>query len=108
MLGGLLRREQESGGVSTSRFTSGDLDQRRDQLERYEALCRQFEADPSHVAMAWLLSRPGITSVVSGPSSVEQLNGVVGALEVRLDQEMLTQLDEIFPGYKTAPEDYAF
>jgi aryl-alcohol dehydrogenase-like predicted oxidoreductase len=37
-----------------------------------------------------------------------QLDGSLKALEIQLSQETLDQLDAIFPGYKTAPEDYAW
>ncbi len=30
------------------------------------------------------------------------------ALEIHLDADVLARLDEIFPGYKTAPEHYAW
>jgi hypothetical protein len=32
----------------------------------------------------------------------------VRAVDVKLDDKALAKLDEIFPGYKTAPEDYAW
>jgi hypothetical protein len=32
----------------------------------------------------------------------------VHAVDVTLDDKVLERLDEIFPGYKTAPEDYAW
>jgi aryl-alcohol dehydrogenase-like predicted oxidoreductase len=39
---------------------------------------------------------------------MEQLHGVLGALDVTLDQKTLDRLDEIFPGHRPAPEDYAW
>ncbi len=30
------------------------------------------------------------------------------ALEIKLDEKALARLDEIFPGFKTAPEEYAW
>ena len=39
---------------------------------------------------------------------MEQLDGTLRALEIELSDETLAQLDEIFPGHKTAPEDYAW
>ncbi len=32
----------------------------------------------------------------------------IAAVEITLDQATLDRLDEIFPGHKTAPEDYAW
>jgi len=74
------------------------------QLEKYESLCLRIGHPPAQVALAWLLSRPGVSAVVSGPASLSQLESAVASSEVRLDQEVLAELDAIFPGYKTAPE----
>jgi hypothetical protein len=37
-----------------------------------------------------------------------QLDGILGTLDIKLDADALKRLDDIFPGYKTAPEDYAW
>ncbi len=108
LLGGVLRHEREGGALRAARYPAEHLAKHRRQLEEYEALCGRIGIEPAHVALAWLLSRPGITAPVTGPSSIEQLDSVVQALGVRLEDEVLAQLDEIFPGYKTAPEDYAW
>ena len=39
---------------------------------------------------------------------MEQLDGNIHALEITLSEDTHTQLNEIFPGHKTAPEDYAW
>ena len=60
------------------------------------------------MALAWLLSRPGVTCPIIGPVTVDQLDENIGALDLELDPGVLARLDEIFPGYRTAPEDYAW
>ena len=37
-----------------------------------------------------------------------KLTGAARALEIKLDADALAKLDEIWPGYKTAPEHYAW
>jgi hypothetical protein len=39
---------------------------------------------------------------------MEQFEGALAALEVTLDGSQLARLDEIFPGYKPAPMEYAW
>jgi aryl-alcohol dehydrogenase-like predicted oxidoreductase len=39
---------------------------------------------------------------------MDQFEGALGALDVRLDEAALARLDEIFPGYKPAPMEYAW
>jgi diketogulonate reductase-like aldo/keto reductase len=47
------------------------------------------------VALAWLLGRPGVTSVIIGARSEEQLADNLAATEVMLDAEDLGRLGEI-------------
>ena len=47
----------------------------------------------SQVALAWLLSRPVVTSVIIGVRTVEQLEDNLGASELRLSADELQQLD---------------
>ena len=69
-----------------------------------ELLERGFPAD---VALAWVLSRPGVTSAVIGPRTVRQLESCFRALDLELTPEVLRRLDEIWPGTGgPAPEAY--
>jgi aryl-alcohol dehydrogenase-like predicted oxidoreductase len=49
-----------------------------------------------------------VTAPIIGPRTAEQLDGTLRALEISLDDKALARLDEIFPGHRTAPEDYAW
>ena len=49
-----------------------------------------------------------MTAPIVGPRTLGQLDGALPALALRLDQDALNRLDAIFPGYKPAPEHYAW
>ena len=59
----------------------------------------------ARVALAWLLSRPVVTSVIIGAKTPEQLEDNLGAVSLKLDEEDLAKLDEIsrlppeYPGW---------
>jgi NDP-hexose C3-ketoreductase / dTDP-4-oxo-2-deoxy-alpha-D-pentos-2-ene 2,3-reductase len=117
MLSGILVREREgtlpknfngSPATGPTRGSQALLDEYRLRLERYEGLSAELGASPAQVALAWLLAQPGVTCPVIGPVNVDQLDDAVRSLELRLDDKVLEHLDEIFPGYRTAPEDYAW
>lgn len=117
MLGGILERERTGtlpenfNGTSVSGPTRGNaalLEKFRTRLERFERLSTNIGAKPSQVALAWLLSRPGVSAPIVGPVDLQQLDDAVASLDVVLDEAVLTELDDIFPGYLTAPEDYAW
>src|SRR3954453_23354747 len=80
----------------------------RDQLEPYEELCRQLGAEPAAVAVAWLLRNPVVSTTVVGAMTIQELRSDRGALSVRLDDEAMARLDQIWPGPGEAPQSYAW
>ena len=49
---------------------------------------------PAQVAIAWLLARPEVTSVIVGASSLTQLDDNLAAAELRLSEQHLGVLDD--------------
>jgi aryl-alcohol dehydrogenase-like predicted oxidoreductase len=47
------------------------------------------------VALAWLLARPVVTSVIIGAKSLAQLDDNLGVTKLRLTPEELARLDEV-------------
>lgn len=85
------------------------VEQYRPRLEVYETVCRELGEEPAHVAMAWLLHQPAVTSPIIGPRTLDQLKGTMRVLELSLSSDTLNRLDEIFPGPGgQAPEAYAW
>ena len=107
LLGGILRKANE--GRAAGENAQERLAKYRPQVEAYEAFCDELGEHPADVGIAWLLTRPGVASPIIGPRTVEQLDGSLRSLEISLDDDALTRLDEIFPGPGgTAPEAYAW
>ena len=87
----------------------GEIEDHRDKLGQWEALCDELGERPADVALAWLLHQPVVTAPIIGPRTEEQLLSNLHALEIDLSDEVLAKLDEIFPGPGgTAPEAYAW
>jgi aryl-alcohol dehydrogenase-like predicted oxidoreductase len=106
LLGGVLAKE---GGV---RRTAGRaveaLKLHQKQIRRYEDFAAELGQEPADIALAWLLHQPAVTAPIIGPRTLEQLQAAIKAHKLKLDAEALRRLDEIFPGHRTAPEDYAW
>jgi aryl-alcohol dehydrogenase-like predicted oxidoreductase len=107
LLGGVVRKERD-GSRRYGDMVKRTLEAKRPQLEAYEDLCAELGEEPGAVGLAWLLTRPGVTGPIVGPRTPEQFESALHAVDVTLDEKVLTRLDEIFPGHKTAPEDYAW
>jgi aryl-alcohol dehydrogenase-like predicted oxidoreductase len=84
------------------------FDGHRDTLGAYEGLCRDVDAPPAHVALAWLLRNPVVSTAIIGPTTTEDLMSSLGALSVQLDSTAIERLDEIWPGPGEAPQAYAW
>ena len=107
LLGGVLRKENEGVRRREGRALEA-LEENREEITKYEDFCDELGEQPADVGIAWLLAQPGVTAPIIGPRTIEQLDGSLRALEITLDDTALATLDEIFPGYKTSPEDYAW
>ncbi len=107
LLGGVLRKERDGKRRLEGRAAEAVRDH-REQIEQYEDFAAELGHEPGDVALAWLLHQPAVTAPIVGPRTMEQLTAGIRALDVSLDDKALARLDEIFPGHRTAPEDYAW
>jgi aryl-alcohol dehydrogenase-like predicted oxidoreductase len=107
LLGGVLRKQREGKRRLDGRAAAA-VANNREQIEAYEDFADELGHEPADVALAWLLQQAAVTAPIVGPRTQEQLDAAVRALDVTLDDKALARLDEIFPGYQTAPEQYAW
>ncbi|MFE7571957.1 aldo/keto reductase, partial [Streptomyces sp. NPDC057539] len=95
--------------TTTGRSGAGLADTKiRAQIQSYEDLLDKHGIDPGETALAWLLTRPGVTGPIVGPRTLEQLESALRAVELELSEEVLSSLDEIFPGTGPSPEAFAW
>ena len=107
LLGGVVRKERDGKRRLEGRAKES-LEAHREAIEQFEDFAEQLGHEPGDVALAWLLHQPAVTAPIIGPRTQDQLDAGIRALSVSLDAAALARLDEIFPGHKTAPEDYAW
>jgi aryl-alcohol dehydrogenase-like predicted oxidoreductase len=50
-----------------------------------------------HLALAFVINHPAVTSAIIGPRTREHFESQIGAADVTLDTEVLDQIDEIVP-----------
>jgi aryl-alcohol dehydrogenase-like predicted oxidoreductase len=111
LLGGAIRKEREGGGARSTGGRAAEVladPAQRARVQRYEDLADKHGLAPGEVALAWLLAQPGVTGPIVGPRVREQLDSAVRAVRLDLGQELLTALDEIFPGPGPSPEAFAW
>ena len=96
ILGGAL--EKHDTGRRKNKDFEKQVEEKRGQLEKFEALCRELGHPPAEVALAWLLHNPVVTAPIIGPRTIEQLESAVRAASIELEPNTLAKFDEIFPG----------
>ncbi|MFF7354339.1 aldo/keto reductase [Streptomyces filipinensis] len=109
LLGGIIKKEAEGGRRASGRAADTLKDPAaRAQVQAYEDLVGKHGLEPGEVALAWLLTRPGVTGPIVGPRTAAQLESALRAVELELGDELLAGLDEVFPGPGPSPEAFAW
>jgi aryl-alcohol dehydrogenase-like predicted oxidoreductase len=109
---GILPYSPLAGGFLTGKIRPGDrpaegtrLGKFPDRFARYdhergwrtlaavEEAAKALEVAPSTIALAWLLHKPAVTSVIFGARSVEQLEPTLAASDLKLPAETVAALD---------------
>ena len=75
------------------RFTSGVFDV----VEKLDSITSEKGFTLVQIALAWVQGRPGVTSPIIGPRTMEQLEDNLGALDVVFSDKELAQIDEVVP-----------
>jgi aryl-alcohol dehydrogenase-like predicted oxidoreductase len=69
-----------------------------DALERYQAFCDDRELTMLEATFGWLLAQPGVTSVIAGATSPEQIRQNADAATAwQPSEEDLAQISDLFP-----------
>ena len=71
--------------------------QKLEAVERLASLADDVGISLVHLALAFVLRHPTVTSPIVGPRTMEQLEGQLGAVDVQLSDDVLDAIDEIVP-----------
>jgi len=73
-------------------------------VERLIPIAEQAGLSLTHMAMAFVMAHPCVTSAILGPRTMEHLDDLLAGGEVALDDEMLDRIDEVVaPGTDAGP-----
>jgi aryl-alcohol dehydrogenase-like predicted oxidoreductase len=112
LAGGLLsgkfsRNNQKPEGSRRSEFDFPIVDKERAWriLDIMAPIAKTHGCSPARVALAWLLTKPVVTAVIIGAKRIDQLQDNLAAVELKLTDDELRQLDEVsalppeYPGW---------
>ena len=94
MDGGTTNRSKGQDRARTESLYRGEMDFAI--ADRVMNLADREGCGPAQIAIAWLLSKPGISSPVIGVSRIEQLTQLVEACSLELTEEDINYLEELY------------
>jgi aryl-alcohol dehydrogenase-like predicted oxidoreductase len=98
MLTGRARKGQPNDLVRAAFLPKAMSDERRlDAVEQLIPLAEEAGLPMTHLAMAFAIAHPGVSSALLGPRTMEQLDNLLAGLDVTLSDEILDRIDEIVP-----------
>lgn len=113
---GLLTYSSLAAGLLTGKYADGQMPQgsRRTindslggrvtpylqpALDNYLALAKKHDVNPTHMALAWCLTRPFVTSVIIGATTMEQLKTCIDVEDVTLDEALMADIEAVYREY---------
>jgi aryl-alcohol dehydrogenase-like predicted oxidoreductase len=97
MLTGRVRKGQQSDLRRAGLFRHLNDERRLDAVEQLVALAEDAGLPMTHLAMAFAISHPGVTSAIVGPRTMSHLDDLLAGVDITLSDEILDRIDEIVP-----------
>jgi len=94
-LTGKYRSEQDTVGAKRGQGVKKFLNERGFRiLAVLDSVAKEYNANPTRVALAWLMGRPSITAPIASATSLEQLKDLTEAVHLSLSPAAINQLNE--------------
>ncbi|WP_307729855.1 aldo/keto reductase [Acrocarpospora macrocephala] len=97
MLTGRVRKGQQTDLVRAAFFKVFNDERRLAAVEQLILLAEEAGLPMTHLAMAFAIAHPGVTSALIGPRTMEHLDDLLAGFDVTLTDEILDRIDEIVP-----------
>ena len=97
MLTGRVRKGQQTDLRRAGLLKALNDERRIDAVEQLIPLAEKAGLPMTHLALAFAIAHPGVTSAIIGPHTTEQLDDLLASADVTLTDDILDQIDEIVP-----------
>jgi aryl-alcohol dehydrogenase-like predicted oxidoreductase len=110
LTGRYRKGEQQPDSARTKYFPKQMSDERRlDAVEQLISVAGEAGLSLTHMAMAFVIAHPGVTSAIIGPRTMQHLDDLLAGAEVALDDEVMDEIDKIVPpGTDVGPLEAAY
>jgi aryl-alcohol dehydrogenase-like predicted oxidoreductase len=97
LLTGRVRKNQDSDLRRAGLIQALTDESRLDAVERLIPLAAEAGLPLNHLAMAFTIAHPGVTSALIGVRTMDHLDGLLTGLDIALTDDILDRIDEIVP-----------
>src|SRR5271154_5671297 len=97
LLTGRVRKGQQTDLRRTDFFKHMSDERRIDAVEQLIPVADEAGIKLTHLAMAFAIAHPGVTSAIIGPRTMEQLDDLLAGAGILLPDDVLDRIDEIVP-----------
>ena len=97
MLTGRIRKGQPTDLRRATMLTSFSDEARLDAVEQIIPVAEKAGLPMTHLAIAFAIAHPGVTSAIIGPRTMDQLDDLLAGVDVTLSDDILDQIDAIVP-----------
>ncbi len=104
--GKYTRTNKPEDGSRRLNFDFPPVSQERayDIIDAMEPIAEEHGVSVARIALAWVLTKPAVTSVIIGAKNTDQLMDNIKAADLSLTTEQLAQLDEVSATPKPYPQ----
>jgi aryl-alcohol dehydrogenase-like predicted oxidoreductase len=74
-------------------------------IDRVIEIANERNVKPARIALAWLLHKPGVTAPIIGATKMHHLEEAVASVDLRLDEQEITRLEEPYQPHKIRGHD---
>lgn len=103
LLSGILTGKYDEGIPPGSRLGKSDVIRERhytkeniEKVRKFKNIADRIGYSRAQVALAWLKSKPGVSSIILGATKPQQLEENLRALEIELTQDLINEIENIF------------
>jgi aryl-alcohol dehydrogenase-like predicted oxidoreductase len=97
MLTGRARKGRQTDLVRAAYFTAFSDEHRLDAVEQLIPLAEEAGLPMTHLAIAFAITHPAVTSALIGPRTMSHLDDLLAGMDVTLGDDILDRIDEIVP-----------
>lgn len=106
-------QQNKVSGGATARARTDDFGHRMyyrdtdfDIVDRVVEIANERHAKPAQVALAWILTKPGVSAPIIGASKPDHLEDALAALQLKLNDDEIKRLEELYEPHPVLGHSY--